>query len=965
MPELIQQVKDIFQSKSPFQKVAPADVMRAKEKELRYALNEAGEIIGLNFYKSGLTTEKWKKICRDLPGLSQSLQFLNLAENQLTEIEFSADFKNLRELNLAENKSLARLTFSAPLPLLERLDASECQISEFKLPDGFSNLKWLDLRKTGLKTLQLTACPALELLDLSGNGLEKFELPEGFGGLKYLYLNNNQLKNLDFEAAPRQLALLNLQKNQLADLPENLLSFTSLQTLYLHGNAFKGNIVSAIPKDEKDNAYKTIADYLLALQGGKVPNTRVKIIIVGNGRVGKTSMFKRLKGLKFNPKEPLTHGISLGQLNKKDLHDYSKTKKLHANVWDFGGQEIFYATHQFFLSDDAIYILAWTAEENVLQHRERDKNLLPSEERWRENEYWLENIRHHSKESPLLMVQTHCDKKRSNPKAAFAEQPFAAEFLDFCAADEIGGGLKLLKRSIAERLNTQIKRLGDDIPVSYDKVIGEIENRKKENRITRAQFDEICTAAKVPADGINSLLKFLHDIGTIVWYEDIPSLADTIFINPNWLATQVYRLINKDLEKTGGRMSRAWVEQELSRFSKEEIDQLLDLLSRFKLIFEVNGEFIAPQYLPATLDRDAQTSYDKTKRRLQPAFQFRFPKFVPDNVMVNFLSTYGPFSDKIPFKNGISFTWQAQHSPNEMDCIVEFDEANRTLSVFAPANSSDCHALQFEICRAFVELSRNANAEIALEGKPFVSWQKLMEEFEAKNANVRAVDGKTILPVGDFVRFLEKEKGIEKEPDEPKSAEQPKPQNATIEINMATTTSTKPKRPKVFVSYAHKEDSRYMELFVEGIRDFSDWEIFDDRQILIGQDWHERLTHEVADCDFGIMLLSPLFFKSAYIEKHEFGQFVKRNAEKGFPFFSVLLSGNKFEQWEEIAKRQIFVAHGQNYNLGDTHRDKQIPFDKLVSFSTKNEVIPNPYRRDFCENFVEAVNKALKAKQKP
>ena len=67
-------------------------------------------------------------------------------------------------------------------------------------------------------------------------------------------------------------------------------------------------------------------------------------------------------GEEFNPEEPLTHGIHLGQLTENHL-PIKKTDSIQMSVWDFGGQEVFYGTHQFFLNRDAIYILAWTAEE--------------------------------------------------------------------------------------------------------------------------------------------------------------------------------------------------------------------------------------------------------------------------------------------------------------------------------------------------------------------------------------------------------------------------------------------------------------------------------------------------------------------------------------------------------------------------------------------------------------------------
>ncbi len=49
MIEFVQQIQAILPSPLPFKQVPPEAVMRAKEGELRYALDDRGNIISLNF----------------------------------------------------------------------------------------------------------------------------------------------------------------------------------------------------------------------------------------------------------------------------------------------------------------------------------------------------------------------------------------------------------------------------------------------------------------------------------------------------------------------------------------------------------------------------------------------------------------------------------------------------------------------------------------------------------------------------------------------------------------------------------------------------------------------------------------------------------------------------------------------------------------------------------------------------
>lgn len=721
----------------------------------KYALDDAGNVIGLNLARTGLTDEKWAKIIA-LPQVAGHLRKLNLCENKLEN--FAADEKllNLKDLHLAENTQLFSFGFDTPLNNLERLTLSECQLEMVSIPEGLTSLKHLDLGRNQLNELILNGCPALEVLNLGRNKLKTFTFPTGMYGLKYLYLNNNELQSLAIVGVPRNLTLLDLRQNKLKTLPLELPSFSSLQALYVHENEFEGSIASSVPSGKDENARKQVIDFLSGLQDA-IENERVKIIIVGNGRVGKTSMFKRLKNLGFNPNEKPTKGIQIGELKKTDLPDV-QMERLLASVWDFGGQEIFYASHQFFLAEEALYILAWTLEENVIEHRERDKDILPEEEKWREEGYWLENIRLHSEKSPILMVQTHFDKKKGSVKGEYQEDPFKAEFLTFSAANN--EGIIGLRQAITEKLQ-QLPHLGDKIPKTWDQVTGEVEKIRRQNKISLLEFNVICSSAKVEKGAEDSVLRFLRNVGSVVWLDKHPTLKEVVFINPNWLTEQVYLLIDKELEKKGGRMDAAWIAQKLRGLSPQDRENLLSLLEEFKLIFKAQGEdsgqYISPQYLPKNLDLNTQKVFNRDKKRLEPvAFRFRFTRFIPDNVLINFLSEYGPCSNNVFWKNGIFFTLESPEF-GEVDGIVEFDEKEKTFEVYAPQIPGGLD-LQRTVCHKFVELSKLAKIEVALKDTPFVDWKELSDAWEEEDAKIRGTDiGRTYVYVQDFAHLLTKQ----------------------------------------------------------------------------------------------------------------------------------------------------------------------------------------------------------------
>jgi hypothetical protein len=78
----------------------------------------------------------------------------------------------------------------------------------------------------------------------------------------------------------------------------------------------------------------------------KHPLNEGKLILVGRGEVGKTSLVKRLVANDFDGDESKTQGIKITSwFLTHDAHTF------RLNIWDFGGQEIMHATHQFFLTE--------------------------------------------------------------------------------------------------------------------------------------------------------------------------------------------------------------------------------------------------------------------------------------------------------------------------------------------------------------------------------------------------------------------------------------------------------------------------------------------------------------------------------------------------------------------------------------------------------------------------------------
>jgi len=85
-------------------------------------------------------------------------------------------------------------------------------------------------------------------------------------------------------------------------------------------------------------------------------------LLVGEGDVGKTSLLNRLLYDTFNPEECKTPGINIAQWHLPEKPD------IRLNLWDFGGQKVMHATHQFFLTKRSLYLLVIDNRKNEQQN---------------------------------------------------------------------------------------------------------------------------------------------------------------------------------------------------------------------------------------------------------------------------------------------------------------------------------------------------------------------------------------------------------------------------------------------------------------------------------------------------------------------------------------------------------------------------------------------------------------------
>lgn len=104
------------------------------------------------------------------------------------------------------------------------------------------------------------------------------------------------------------------------------------------------------------------------------------------------------------------------------------------NVWDFAGQEIEQATHQFFLTERSLFLLIWNA-----RHGYEQGKLF----------HWLETIRTRAGDKvPIVIVATHSDMRRADLPLAEIQRQYPQVEGAYTVSNKSGAGFPSLLRAI-------------------------------------------------------------------------------------------------------------------------------------------------------------------------------------------------------------------------------------------------------------------------------------------------------------------------------------------------------------------------------------------------------------------------------------------------------------------------------------------------------------------------------------
>ena len=595
----------------------------------------------------------------------QSLTQLYLSDNQLSSIPREiSQLQSLKELDLGKNQLSNISPEISQLRNLTHLGIKGNQLSS--IPPEISQLQ--NLTHLGLSDNQLSSIPPeisqlQNLIELYLIGNQLSSIPSEIAQLQSLtklYIRNNQLKSIPPEIAQLQnLTKLDLSYNQLKSIPPEIAQLQNLTKLYLNDNPLP------IPPEilaRKEEPRTIINYYIQNLAEPSRPLNEAKVILVGEAKVGKTSLVKRLLDDDFDAGETMTEGINIREWS---VRANDQTVKL--NVWDFGGQEIMHATHQFFLTKRSLYLLVLDARQDEEANR---------------IEYWLKIVRSFGGDSRVIVVGNQVDQKSLDIDRRGLQQkyPHIVSFIETSCSNN--KGIDKLRREIKEQI-AQLPHVFDDFPESWFAVKTQLEELDVDY-IEYHEYQKICTENKVTDEQNQStLISFLHDLGIALNFRDDPRLKQDSVLNPEWVTNGVYDILNDNalMTKHKGILRRSMLQRILDS-SSYPVDKhlfILDIMGKFELCFPLEGFQDGRYLLPDLLSKEEPETgeWDETL-----PFQYHY-SVLPGSIISRFIVRTNQLIAKNTYwRNGVVL------EKNANKALVKADREDRKIFIWVKGNPS-------------------------------------------------------------------------------------------------------------------------------------------------------------------------------------------------------------------------------------------------------------------------------------
>lgn len=448
----------------------------------------------------------------------------------------------------------------------------------------------------------------------------------------------------------------------------------------LAGKPFDGELMKDwlnIPRELETQGVAAINAYLQNLVDKKStqPLNRVRAIFIGYGEAGKTSLIRVLNNQEVvEGKEPMTPGIEISEWPVPG-------SDIKAHFWDFGGQVMAHATHQFFLRERCLYVLLLNARSEINATEQA--------------EYWLEHVRSFGGDAPIMIVGNKADQAALNLDMAHlkAKYPGIVDYYPL-SCTQAQGEFRTKFESFRDDFCRELRQVGTHQMLFTPQQFAALEDlrgRSSSAFLKRSEFIEICEQHGIGTEEVQNrdwLLDILDKLGVVIHFPQLPRL-DEFVLNPRWLTHGVYTLMYKrraqlsEIDVLTILRDKRIVDEKgnVLDYPAEKCGFILDAMREFKLCYPLRGSdktVIIPELLPT--DQPKNIPFNESGAL---AFEFVFRGFLPRNVMPELI--VGRYEEIEKDQSDKDIVWQRgvllKHQTLDALALLKVDYHERVLSI--------------------------------------------------------------------------------------------------------------------------------------------------------------------------------------------------------------------------------------------------------------------------------------------
>lgn len=707
---------------------------------------------------------------------------------------------------------------------------------------NFKDLESIDLSKNEIQFIpkSIVSHKGLKQLNLKGNKIS--EIPEYLSqlqNLEVINLSNNEIKYIPgFIFQMKSLKSLYLDNNQLTNVLPKSIDLNTLENLTLFNNSIL-NLPKELFEFHGDIA-ANLKSYFTELEQNRSSYFyEAKLIIVGAGGAGKTTLARKL----IDPQSPLPHnyestkGIDVIPF-MFSIGDDSQIK-FKANIWDFGGQAIYHATHQFFLTERSLYVL-------LVDNRKEDTDF----------DYWLSVIDLFSNGSPVIVAINEKEnrKKDIDLKKLQSYYPFILNAYNSNFANN--KGLQILSTAIKSRI-LELDHIGTKIPSKWLSIRESLINDTR-NYITYFQFISICETYGIEDEkSAITISKFLHDLGITLHFIEDEVLSNFVILNPEWGTDAVYKVLDDDtISLNNGKfndddLERVWSGGEYNLTARKA---LIRLMKKFGLCYEIGTtmNYIAPQLLPEErLDYNWEILSTDI---IELQFKFEY-NFMPKGILHRLIAQMNRFifninGNDLVWKNGVVFkineaiaeVMQNTFSGEKNISIRLKGNRRKELLSIIREELKDIHSTYNENLEFYEEMIPCCcNSNCRNEEDPHFFKEKIIYKAKSKGvSSLQCVRSFEQVLIEDLINGV-------------------KPENRTEDHETL----------RVFISYSRKDTGlrEKLETHLVNLKKNKMIQSWVDYQIDPGKEWENEIMTSLNSSDIILLLISPDFNFSSYCDK--------------------------------------------------------------------------------------------------